>query len=58
MTLENVVSTVLSVDYLFGAASALAFGKAMRGLFRSVLGRASGNASGDNTPTATAEPKE
>lgn len=53
MTLENVVATVLSVDFLFGAATATAFAKGVKGLFRSVLGRASGNASSDGEPEQT-----
>lgn len=40
MTLENVVATVLSVDFLFGAATATAFAKGVKALFQSVLGRA------------------
>lgn len=47
MTLENVISTVLSVDFLFGASTALAFERGMRSLFRSVLGRAGSNAEPD-----------
>lgn len=44
MSLENLVSVMLSVDYLFGAATALAFRKQVSGLFSSVLGRAGSNA--------------
>lgn len=44
MSLENLVSVILSVDYLFGAATALAFRKGITGLFESVLGRAGSTA--------------
>lgn len=39
MTLENLTSVVLSVDYLFGAATALAFRKQIRLLFESIFDR-------------------
>lgn len=47
MTLENVITTVLSVEFLFGASTALAFERGVRELFGSVFGRASGRADGD-----------
>lgn len=46
MSLETLTGTVLSVDYLFGAATALAFRKQISGLFASVLGSASDTADG------------
>jgi hypothetical protein len=46
MALENVISTVLSNDFLFGAATALAFRKQVAALFGSVLGSASDAADG------------
>lgn len=51
MSLENVITTVLSVDFLFGASTAIAFRKATTALFNSVLGGASERAdtSGENS---------
>jgi hypothetical protein len=49
MTLENVLTTVLSVPFLFGAATAIAFRKAIRALFGSLLGTA-----GDRAETGQA----
>ena len=40
MSLENVLTTVLSVPFLFGAATAIAFRKGMTALFGGVLGSA------------------
>lgn len=47
MSLENLVSVVLSVEYLFGAATALAFRKQVSNLFKAVFDRASGEATAD-----------
>lgn len=44
MSLENVIATVLSVEYLFGAATAIAFRKSVTDLFNSVLGSAESQA--------------
>lgn len=49
MTLETVITTVLSVPFLFGAATAIAFRRAIRGLFEGVLSRASSQADSDET---------
>jgi len=43
MTVENVIATILSVEYLFGAATALAFRKQVSSLFDSIFSRAEGN---------------
>lgn len=47
MTLENVIAAVLSVNFLFGAATALAFRKQVRALFGSVFDRAEGDGGDD-----------
>lgn len=44
MALENVIATVLSVKFLFGAATAIAFRKSVTDLFDSVLGSAESQA--------------
>lgn len=46
MSLSELTAVVLSVEYLFGAATALAFRKQVSGLFASVLGNAEDTADG------------
>lgn len=48
MSLENVITTVLSVDFLFGASTALAFERGMRNLFDSIFSRAEDTVEGDS----------
>lgn len=49
MSLAELTTTVLSVDYLFGAATALAFRKQVSGLFSKVLGNAGDTAENDDS---------
>lgn len=53
MTLENVITTVLSVEFLFGASTALAFERGVRELFGSVFGRASARTDGEQDNDGT-----